>query len=61
MKNNEELKNSRERFLITGSIIAGLIIWIMGFLAGQFRLLRENERVDKMAAEAKVPKYYGKA
>ncbi len=54
-------QKSRERFLISGSIIAGLIIWILGFLAGQIRLFRESKRFDKMAAVAKVPKYQGKA
>ncbi len=61
IRDNEGLKNSRERFLITGLIIAGLIIWIMGFLAGHFRHFRENKRFDKMAAVAKVPKYQEKA
>lgn len=61
IKDNEELKNSSEKFLIIGSIIAGLIIWVMGFLAGQFRHFGENKRFDKMAATAKVPKYQGKS
>ncbi len=54
---NENLKNSRERFFITASVIGGLVIWIMGFLAGQFRHLRENKRFDKMASAAKVRRY----
>ena len=56
----EKRQKSSERFLISGSIVAGLIILILGFLAGQIRLFRESKRFDKMAEVAKVPKYQEK-
>ena len=60
IKDNKELNNSGEKFMVIVSIIAGLIIWIMGFLAGHFRNLSENKRFAKMSAVAQVPKYEGK-
>tara|TARA_Y100000294_G_C8506457_1_gene316894 strand:- start:503 stop:1111 length:609 start_codon:yes stop_codon:yes gene_type:complete len=59
IKDNKELKNSGEKFMFIGLIIAGLIIWFMGFLAGHFWKLSENKRFAKMSAVAQVPKYEG--
>lgn len=48
IKDNEKLKKAKETIWIIGSIIAALLIWLMGFLAGHFRVARENKRLHEM-------------
>lgn len=52
IKDNEKLRNSNDTIWIIGSIIAALLIWIMGFLAGHFRVNRENKRLHEMNLNA---------
>jgi lipid II:glycine glycyltransferase (peptidoglycan interpeptide bridge formation enzyme) len=52
-KDIKKLEKSKENVWIAGSIVAALVIWLMGFLAGHFRILTENKRLHQMTLSAK--------
>jgi len=53
LKDIEKLEKSKETVWIAGSIVAALVIWLMGFLAGHFRIVTENKRLHQMTMTAK--------
>lgn len=59
-KENEKLKNSTETLWFAGSLVAAVVIWLMGFLAGHFRIARENKRLSDMSATAIIPRHQKK-
>jgi len=53
LKDIEKLEKSKETVWIAGSIVAALVIWLLGFLAGHFRIVTENKRLHQMTLTAR--------